>query len=278
MAVYSGFRLEYDLSLDSLAEAARKRFVPMSVSEETKTFIEGCLEAKHGSVKTGLHRALSLVMSDFDVNALLGMYPMHLLDAEGLQRLVGDSPRRVLDVGAGNGDVTQVLAKLAEEVHVTEDSWAMRRLLRSRGFAVTPSDLSRARERFDLVSCLNVLDRTARPKTLLRQLSSRIAPGGKLLLSVPLPLDPFHFVGGNTRKPEEQLPVAGPRFEEALSALLRWLAVQLPELTLTAFTRVPYLSGGDAHRTLYVLDAVVLVLARGPDHSPTAQSTEHSSR
>ena len=42
---------------------------------------------------------------------------------------------------------------------------------------------------------------------------------------------------------------------------------------VSALTRVPYLSGGDAHRTLYVLDAAVLVLAAGPDDDPTAQST-----
>lgn len=277
MAVYSGFRLNYEVALARLDEADRRRFVPMSASLETKAFIESCLGTKHSPVKTGLHRALRTVLSDFDVNALLGMYPMHLLDAEGFQTLLGERPASLLDVGAGNGDVTAQLAKVAREVRVTESSWGMRRVLRKRGFELAPTALDGAAGSYDVVSCLNVLDRTARPRSLLRTLAKVVAPGGKLLLSVPLPLEPFHYVGGKTQRPAESLPLAGPSFEDSLSALLRWLEAELPGVCVSAFTRTPYLSGGDAHRTLYVLDAAVLVLAVGPDESPTAQSTERSS-
>ena len=60
------------------------------------------LARRHGGFKTRVHALLRWFLSDFDVNGLLGMYPMHLLDTSQWQALLGGgSARRLLDVGAG---------------------------------------------------------------------------------------------------------------------------------------------------------------------------------
>lgn len=41
---------------------------------------------------------------------------------------------RMLDLGAGDGATTALLAPMFDRVHVTEMSWPMKRILRARGF------------------------------------------------------------------------------------------------------------------------------------------------
>ena len=41
---------------------------------------------------------------------------------------------RMLDIGAGDGATTSLLATMFDHVHVTEMSWPMKRILASRGY------------------------------------------------------------------------------------------------------------------------------------------------
>ena len=109
---------------------------------------------------------LQMVMSRTDANALLGRGQMHVLTTEQARRLLGhwegpserDSgesaatvgPWRMLDVGAGDGNVTRQLAPLVDEVVTTEVSTGMVRRLRAGGFRcaetvdLTPAGLGAA--------------------------------------------------------------------------------------------------------------------------------------
>ena len=44
---------------------------------------------------------------------------------------------------------------------------------------------------YDVICCLNVLDRCDCPLTMLRQMHRKLAPGGLLLLAVVMPVEPF---------------------------------------------------------------------------------------
>lgn len=78
------------------------------------------------------------------------------------------------------------------------------------------------------------------------------------MLSTPLPYAPFYYAGSTTREPEERLQLQAEGWEEQLGELWRFELAPLG-LTLDAFTRVPYLSGGDARHPAIVLDSAVLV-------------------
>jgi SAM-dependent methyltransferase len=54
---------------------------------------------------------------------------------------------------------------------------------------VSSDDIPRPQEYFDIISCLNVVDRVASPSLLLESLYYHLAPGGLLLLSSPLAFD-----------------------------------------------------------------------------------------
>ena len=49
----------------------------------------------------------------------------------------------------------------------------------------------RGPHKYDVVSCLNVLDRCSRPLSLLRQMADKLDSGGLLVLALVFPFEPF---------------------------------------------------------------------------------------
>jgi SAM-dependent methyltransferase len=257
--------LRYDCALAQLSEPLRARFLPLAEDEATRAFVAQALASRAGRLRTLGYRLLRRGLSDYDAYALLGMYAMHLVSAAQLRELIGDAnPRRVrlLDVGAGDGSITALAAPLFAEVYATETSRVMRRRLRARGFRVLALDLGREpwppELRADVVLCLNVLDRCSHPRSLLRALRSALAPGGKLVLSVPLPLRPHVQHAGATGDPDEPLPPAAPSFELGCERLANEL-IAAAGLAVERLSRAPYLCQGDATTPLYALDAAIFV-------------------
>src|SRR5690606_13155441 len=125
--------------------------------------LEAMARDRHGVFETWAHRRLRLLFSDFDVNAWLGMYPMTYLTTGEWRGLLPEIGGKLVDVGAGSGDLTRALAPLYDEVICTETSKGMTRRLRARGLTVhrvdlaesTPEELRDA----DAVALLHVLDR-----------------------------------------------------------------------------------------------------------------------
>lgn len=231
--------------------------------------------------RTCLHRALCcLPLDDFDINARLDTYPLHLFSADQFGKLFSsagiETPLpRVLDVGAGAGFVTKHLHPYCQTLVATETSGGMARRLRASGYTVWQEDVSetapsRAADglgSFSLVTVFNILDRCASPVSLLKAAHTLLGPAPSwLLLATPLPfhgayfgwrtfwsgrpLEPFELGGGDgaddwaaqaVKLLEEVLPAAG--FEPAL------------------VSRLPYLCGGDAFVPFSELDDLV-VLAR----------------
>lgn len=263
---YAGAELHYACDGARLPAELRERFVPLELDDETRAFIDAAAASRHGRALALAHRLLGAFMSDFDVNGLLGTYPLFLLSAAQWRGLLGTGPvARYLDVGAGCGDVTARVAELASEVVTSETSWAMARRLERRGFACLRADLAEIepRERFDLVTCLNVIDRSARPRTLLARLARALTPDGRLVVATPLPYAPFVYAGGTTRAPAERLPLDAGDWEAGVAELAERVLGPLG-LEVLALTRAPYISGGDPGRPLYVLDDAVVVCRKQP--------------
>jgi len=262
---YRGQLFEYECDLGRLPARIAARFHPTSLSSETRAFVDRAVENRHGRWVAMLHTLLRGMVSDFDVNGLLGTYPMFLAGRRVFEELLAPGPgARLLDVGAGNGDVTAELAPLFADVETTETSWAMARRLRQRGYRCERRDLAAdppPEGAFDVVCCLNVVDRSARPRTLLRHARELLAPDGRLVIATPLPYSPFVYEGGRTVPPLEQLAITADRWEDALTELCTRELEPLG-LGIEAFTRCPYLSGGDPRRALYVLDDAIVVCRR----------------
>ncbi|MCC6901434.1 MAG: methyltransferase domain-containing protein [Polyangiaceae bacterium] len=256
--------LRYDCDRARLSSALAERFVELEPDDETRAFVRAAASGRHGRLLSWVHSTLGAFFSDFDVNGLLGTYPLFLLSRAEWATLLGPERRaRLLDVGAGSGEITARLAPLADEVVTSETSRMMARRLRQRGFECRHADLADAppADRFDLVTCLNVLDRSDRPRSLLRNLAAALAPRGQLVVATPLPYRPFVYAGGTTRDPTERLPIDADPWETAVTQLVERVLGPLG-LEVVALCRAPYLSGGDPARELYVLDDAVVVCRR----------------
>jgi SAM-dependent methyltransferase len=199
------------------------------------------------------------------VNGLLGTYPLFLMSTRQWRELLGERRGgRLLDVGAAAGDVTSALAPLFDHVVAIDTSATMVRRLRARGLDAHHVDLTTndlVGRHYDTVTALNVLDRCADPLTLLARMIDVTRPGGTLVVSVPLPYDPWVYRGPTLRRPRAPLPLAGRSWHEDLVALLDVL--ERHGVGIERIARTPYLSGGDRHRSHYELDAAVIVARVG---------------
>jgi len=251
----------YHVDVVELGPALGPRFRALAPDRGVFEFVQQVGARPHGFLRLQLANLLSPFFNAYDLHGKLGLYNMHLLSAEQWNDLLGSTRRgSLLDVGAGAGYVTEHARALFSRIVCTDTSGPLCNRLRARGFEAHERDLGLEPlgERFEVVSCFNVLDRTAYPLRLLRALLTHLAPDGRILLSVPLPLRPHVHVKGGTVAQDERLPVGAERFEHAA----RELSVRVLEqagMTVERLARVPYLSRGDAHRPLYALDAAVFV-------------------
>jgi SAM-dependent methyltransferase len=258
-------------ALQTSADRARlgsfaSRFLELPVDDAWRAQADAL--GRHGLLRTRAQRLARLFLSDFDANALTGMYRMMLLPEHAFRALLeGRCGGRLLDVGAGSGDVTAALAPCFDELDATEVSRGMARKLTRRGIRCHSVDLTEhplADASFDAVSLLNVLDRCPRPRRLLRHALQALRPGGTFLVALALPYRPFYFDGPTTPEPLERLECdPGPRgtWEDAARRFIERDLLPL-DLTLERFARAPYLSAGDSAREIYELDDVVVVLTK----------------
>jgi 2-polyprenyl-3-methyl-5-hydroxy-6-metoxy-1,4-benzoquinol methylase len=100
--------------------------------------------------------------------------------------LVGPSPRRVLDVGCGQGELAYALKQRGHTV--TGIDFRTPRFSLDEFIEADLSDgvlpLAPGRT-FDTILLADVLEHMADPSKLLREAKSRLAPGGNLLVSLP---------------------------------------------------------------------------------------------
>lgn len=93
--------------------------------------------------------------------------------------------------------------------------------LRKKGYQVLRVDGWEHRQ-YDVIACLNVLDRCERPLTLLRSMRDSLTSGGRgrLFVAIVLPYCPFVEAGAKHIQPLERLPVSGNSIEENIHSLV----------------------------------------------------------
>jgi SAM-dependent methyltransferase len=260
-------RLVTSANLKRLGSFAAQ-FRELAIDDAWRAEVAGLTQQRPGRFRTYAQRLARLYLSDFDANALTGMYRMLLLPTSAWQQLLdGRTGGRLLDVGAGSGDVTSALSSLFDEVEATEVSRGMARRLTRRGVRCHALDLTEVPfggPAFDAVALLNVLDRCRRPHQLLRHCLQALAPGGVFVVALALPYRPFYFDGPATPDPLERLecdPGPAGTWEDGARRFIERDLLPLG-LGLECFARAPYLSAGDSARPLYELDDIVAVLSK----------------
>ncbi|CDW52912.1 methyltransferase protein 9 [Trichuris trichiura] len=267
----------YSVDVDRLnSPELASRFVQMSCDAETDSFLANC-EKLSNSLGLQLWHLLCIpVLRIFYkqtcINALLDRGAMFLFSSAQLGSLLGFSDkdvssscslnRTVLDLGAGDGHISLRYSHFFDRVLATEASAFMRYRLKEKGITVIGMDEWQVDTlHVDMISCLNLLDRHPRPRTLLRQLRQKcISSNCHLLVSVVLPWEQYvEYNDSGSTLAEETVSIFGETFEDQLKNVI----VQLfspAGFHVERFTRLPYLCEGDMRFNFYMLSSAVLLL------------------
>ncbi|KAL0270487.1 UNVERIFIED_CONTAM: hypothetical protein PYX00_007884 [Menopon gallinae] len=250
----------------------RKTFLQLSLDRETEEFLKQSFE-KSSRVFVQIWHCfakafLSMFVTQTSINGLLRRGSMFVFSSEQFLALTRwreeDAPdrsekRRLLDLGAGDGVVTSVMAKLFDEVYVTEVSQPMKVILAEKGFRILAIDEWAADRKFDVISCLNLLDRCDRPYDILHDMKTALKPGGLIVLALVLPFRSYVEVGRSDHTPTQELDISGATFEEQVAEVVDNVLTPCGYEVLS-WSRVPYLCEGDLRQSYYWLDDAVFVL------------------
>lgn len=94
-------------------------------------------------------------------------------------------PQCVLDMGAGDGGFCATARKAGCEVIAVEVAGSRLERLRECGFVAHARIEAVAHERIDLARCHEILEHLPRPFETLDEVARRLAPGGRIEISVP---------------------------------------------------------------------------------------------
>ncbi|XP_028332956.1 LOW QUALITY PROTEIN: protein-L-histidine N-pros-methyltransferase [Gouania willdenowi] len=251
-----------------LGECLRPVFVQSRLDSSTKAFLEHSEEKSSWTFTQLYHSLVSSVLgplvSRTSINGFLGRGSMFVFSEDQFQQLLRISPdwraHRLLDLGAGDGGVTAMMESHFKEIYATEVSAPMKWHLQRRNYKVLGLDeWQRTGFQYDVITCLNLLDRCDNPLHLLQEIKESLVPKtGRLVLATVLPFEPYVEVGGRWERPKEHLIVNGKTWEEQVTNLSNGL-LRLG-FEVEAVTRLPYLCEGDMYNDYYVLDDAVFVL------------------
>lgn len=255
----------YRVNRDRLSPELQQKFVQLHPDEETKQFLSASIE-KSSWVWTQIWYLLAkAVLKRFwsitDINGWLGRGSMFVLSeaqARNLLKWTRKQAGRLVDLGAGDGEVSRRFAHIYSDKYATEISWSMRKTLAKKGYTLLDVDEWWRDQQFDCVCTMNLLDRCSKPKTMLKQARAAIAPGGVLLVALVLPYKPY-VEATSDHKPEERLPIYDCcEFEDQVTAFVSFMEKEAG-YELVSWTRTPYLCEGDFAQAYYWLDDSVYV-------------------
>ena len=271
--------LRYDVNLVLLSQPLIQSFVLLHADDETLAFLN---RAKNPSaIRGAFANCLRAFLSRTTANGLAGRGGMFVLSSSQARDFLSPFLQNfdtMLDIGAGDGGVTQNISKLFRKTYATEDSTPMRWRLWMRGYSVldagsvataaAAAGSAGGPTSYDLVCCLNVLDRADKPLSLLRSMRDMMRPGSSYaLLAVVLPWCPFVEDGAKQKPPSEPLPMdgglccKGATFEASLQRLVDNVLVPCG-FEIVKWARVPYLCEGSPIQEYYKLDDAILLMRR----------------
>ncbi len=257
--------LTYKIQTESIHPDLRGAVHELIADEELYEFIRMCERKPYTDFQYWLATACLSVMSDYEMHGTLGMYPMHLLSEAQWDEVLPRNANKesLLDIGAGQGFVTQKAKNIFSRIAVTETSKSMVRRLAALGFDAHDKDVALEENlfdqgSFDVVSIFNVLDRCRYPRKLLRNSLRFLREDGLALISSPMPFKPdireFLY-----RVPKELFPINEAQdWEGQVSAFYESVILE-SGLSVVGLSRLPYLYKFTKEEPYKALDSVLMV-------------------
>eukprot|EP01127_Copromyxa_protea_P001956 TRINITY_DN11858_c0_g1_i1.p1 TRINITY_DN11858_c0_g1~~TRINITY_DN11858_c0_g1_i1.p1 ORF type:complete len:302 (+),score=68.19 TRINITY_DN11858_c0_g1_i1:2-907(+) len=269
----------YDIVPERLDPELQHKVHVLAQDEGTWQFLQE--NPPSGYIMGMAYSTLIKLVPHTDALGILGIGKMHVLSSEHFSSIVTPHLKnfdRVLDIGAGDGSVTQKMAPYFSEVFTTEVSGSMVTSLQSKGFTCVQTaspftDPLLSTTHFDCITCFNVLDRCDKPRSLLDGIHGMMDENTIAVLAVVFPFRPFVESLTGQQKPTEKIKIVEKTFEAHVNKFVS--TVLTPQnLSVVSISRVPYISQGDSRHRLYTLDNAIFVLKKESKASTVTEDNE----
>eukprot|EP01060_Flectonema_neradi_P009051 TRINITY_DN16481_c0_g1_i1.p1 TRINITY_DN16481_c0_g1~~TRINITY_DN16481_c0_g1_i1.p1 ORF type:complete len:442 (+),score=62.15 TRINITY_DN16481_c0_g1_i1:74-1327(+) len=250
-------------------------FTPFKLDGHVKKFVIDSIYSPIPNWKYTLYcKLIDFGMYRYDAAEFMSLGSICQFTPDIIKDIMSDyegSTETLLDVGAGNGSATAVWVEELQpkKTSASEISRRLCKALRKKGYETHLTGTVRDVEEHDVVLCLNVLDRCYSIQSMLDEVIRKTKPGGRLIISLPLPLRQVQYRLGEK---QEMLWPPSTNKESAWEFAAAWFADYVlqnygggSQITLKRVARSPYLADGPAHAPLSVLDAAVFVFDKNID-------------
>lgn len=274
----------------NLSSLAQQNFLASTPDNQTQQFLDNSNEIASNyfwqTVRNIGVMILSAMYTKTDINGMTGFGNMFLFSEHQFAKFLSversswnAASKKVLDLGAGNGDITEHMRPFFGDIYATELSPKMRKRLSSKGFIVLDAlEWANTDVKFDLITAFNLLDRHYSPKKLLQDLWN-VSHRSNCHVIVSLVLPVSHYVefnpNGKSTRPDNYLNVQGRTYADHVHHMI--VNVFKPaNFEVVRWTRLPYLCEGDMNNSAYYLpDAVFLLKPIVPtaEDIPTSETT-----
>jgi len=258
----------YSVKLDNISDKdIADKLIQLDADEETLQFVKDS-EEKSDWIFTQLwynlaKSVMQWMYSQTDINGMLNRGSMFVFSKKQFTTMlkVPDDwkSESLLDLGAGDGKPTAVMESFFEKIFVTEMSPPMRKLLKGRGFEVLDIDSWQKENAYDVISCLNLLDRCEEPVSILKEAHSSLKEDGRLVVALVLPFRPY-VESRQDHKPTQAMDISGANLETQVEGAV--MAIEKVGFRLESWSRVPYLCEGDLSRPIYHLNDALMVFSK----------------
>lgn len=102
-----------------------------------------------------------------------------------LGHLATKNPRRLLELGCGNGEFLSQAQRFCETVQGLESNENAVRYCKDRGLSVSSAELVNITGTFDVITVFQTMEHLPEPGKVISQCLGRLAPDGELIISVP---------------------------------------------------------------------------------------------
>lgn len=274
---------------NEVSSGAQSLFFESSPDNETQQFLDHSSKISANyfwqTVRNIGVMILSSIYSKTDINGMTGFGNMFLFSEQQFTNFLAidrqtwrANNKSVLDLGAGNGDITEHMRSLFNDVYATELSPKMRNRLASKGYKVLDAlEWAKTDVKFDLITAFNLLDRHYSPGKLLEDLWT-VAHRSNCNVVVSLVLPVNHYVefnpNGKSTRPDKFLNVQGRTYAEHVHHMI-FNVFKPANFEVIRWTRLPYLCEGDMNNAAYYLpDAVFLLKPIIPEPTATLTAEE----
>ncbi|XP_071824719.1 protein-L-histidine N-pros-methyltransferase-like [Apostichopus japonicus] len=266
----NNFNIEqwYSCKLEDCPPDVSAKFIQLDLDGGTSSFLDQSYQKSDWLITQLWHSVVKSLTSWFvsttSINGWLGRGAMFIFSHAQFEQLISKPKSwqgdKLLDLGAGDGRVTDIMASFFTSISATEASGPMRTRLLSKGYSVLGIDeWNQEDDKYDVISCLNLLDRCDCPNTILKDIRRCLKPEGLAIAALVLPYKPFVESGAAKIHPKERLSISGRTWENQVTSFIQVVA---PEngFEVVRFTRLPYLCEGDLSVPFYHLIDAVFVL------------------